>query len=89
MTATGGLMGGQQIFRKDESSTGCVIKQSIQRETRYTDYIFTIPSYPRGLVIMIALIVSGLILTAGQMVIYFFSNRRKRRVGELRELDNL
>lgn len=38
---------------------------------------------------MIALIVSGLILTAGQMVIYFFSNRRKRRVGELRELDNL
>lgn len=38
---------------------------------------------------MIALIVSGLILTAGQMVIYFFSNRRKRRVGVSGELDVL
>lgn len=38
---------------------------------------------------MIALIVSGLILTAGQIVIYFFSNRRKRRVGESWELDVL
>ena len=38
---------------------------------------------------MIALVLSGLILVAGQMVIYFFSNRRKRIVSESTELDIL
>lgn len=46
MTATGGLMGGQQIFRKDESSTGCVIKYSEQLEIRCTDYISVFPAIP-------------------------------------------
>lgn len=36
---------------------------------------------------MIALIVSGLLLVAGQITIYFFSNRRKKIVGDTRELD--
>lgn len=37
MAATGGLMGGQQIFRHDESLRGYVIKNSGQCEIRYTD----------------------------------------------------
>lgn len=39
-------MGGQQIFRKDESSTGCVIKYSEQLEIRCTDYISVFPAIP-------------------------------------------
>lgn len=50
---------------------------------------FNLFSYPRGLVIMIALVLSGLVLVAGQIFIYFFSNRRKRTASEPTELDIL
>jgi len=35
-------MGGQQIFRHDESAGGCVIKYSGRREIRYTDDILAL-----------------------------------------------
>lgn len=38
---------------------------------------------------MIALVLSGLVLVAGQIFIYFFSNRRKRTASEPTELDIL
>lgn len=57
------------------------IKQLKQRLARLNLF-----SYPRGLVIMIGLVLSGLILVAGQILINFFSNRRKRTVSEPTEL---
>ena len=78
MTATSGLMAGTQIFRDDESS---ILYESNLLQKCPCELMLTInsfQSYPRGLLIMIALVVAGLVLVALQDLIYFILNRRKK-----------